>query len=161
MTPQFVDTYYLLALVNSKDKAHDLAMRLSRGAANGLVTTTWVLSEFADALCTVASRDRAARFIRGFQAEPYVEIIPPSREQFERALDLYDQRGEGLVDDRLSLVPLDGRTRNPRRTDGRSSFRASWFPRSDASAARLTARPWQSQSRKRGATTRTFSFQFP
>jgi predicted nucleic acid-binding protein len=92
MTVQFVDTYYLLALVNTKDKGHDAAVRHSQGRANGLITTTWVLVEFADALSAAHSRVRAARFIRGFHAEPFVEVVPPTREQFERALSRYEQR---------------------------------------------------------------------
>jgi predicted nucleic acid-binding protein len=111
MTLQFVDTYYLLALVNSKDKAHQAALQRSQGRAQGLITTTWVLVEFADALCAVESRDRAARFIRGFQAEPFVEIVPPTREQFDRAVDRYQQRADKdwSLTDCLSFLLMEER----------------------------------------------------
>jgi uncharacterized protein len=92
MTVQFVDTHYLLALVNTKDKDHAAALRQSQNRVHALVTTTWVLVEFADALAHVDSRVHAARFIRGFESEPYVEVVPPTREQFEQALDRYQQR---------------------------------------------------------------------
>ena len=72
MKVQFVDTYYLLALVNSRDKDHEKAMRHSQGRVGGLLTTTWVLVEFGDALSTVDSRNLAARFIRGFLSQPFV-----------------------------------------------------------------------------------------
>jgi predicted nucleic acid-binding protein len=94
MTVQFVDTYYLLALVNTKDKDHLAAVRHSQGQIGRLITTTWVLVEFADALSSVESRDRAARFLRGFQSHPFVEIVPPTHSQFERALDRYEARGD-------------------------------------------------------------------
>jgi predicted nucleic acid-binding protein len=90
MTPQFVDTYYLLALVNTKDKGHEAAVRQSQGTAGGLITTTWVLVEFADALSAVETRINAARFIRGFRGQPFVEVVPPTIGQFQLALDRYE-----------------------------------------------------------------------
>ncbi len=92
MTVQFADTYYLLALVNTKDKDHSAALRHSQGRTLGLVTTTWILVEFADALSAVNNRANAARFLRGLLAEPYMEVVPPTREQFENALNLFEQR---------------------------------------------------------------------
>jgi hypothetical protein len=92
MIVQFVDTYYFLALVNSSDKDHVAAVERSRGRVGQLMTTTWVLVEFADALSAVDSRIRAARFIRGFEAEAFVEVVPPTREQFQQALGRYEQR---------------------------------------------------------------------
>jgi len=111
MKLQFVDTYYLLALVNTKDKGHDAALRHSQGRTSGLVTTTWVLVEFADALSAVSSRSSAARFIRGLSAEPFVEVTPPSQEQFERALDLYENRPgkEWSLTDCLSFLLMEER----------------------------------------------------
>jgi predicted nucleic acid-binding protein len=70
MSVQFVDTYYLLALVNARDKDHEKAVRHSQGHVGSLLTTTWVLVELADALCVVGSREGAARFIRGFTTQP-------------------------------------------------------------------------------------------
>ncbi len=68
MTLQFVDTYYLLALLNSKDKDHAIAVQQSHGGAQGLITTTWVLVEFADAPArrspAVSPRDSFAGFRR-------------------------------------------------------------------------------------------------
>ena len=83
MSVQFVDSYYSLALLNTKDQGHDAAMRRSQGRTLGLVTTTWVLVEVADALSAVESRTRAAQFIRGLLAAPYVEVIRPTHEDFE------------------------------------------------------------------------------
>jgi len=111
MTVQFVDTYYLLALVNSTDKDHLAALRHSQGRVHRLVTTTWVLVEFADALAAVDSRTRAARFIRGFQAEAFVEVVPPTFEQFECALDRYEQRPDKdwSLTDCISFLLMEGR----------------------------------------------------
>jgi predicted nucleic acid-binding protein len=77
MIVQFVDTYYLLALVNSNDPGHEAVLRQSRSVQQ-LVTTAWVLVEFADALASINSRLNAAGFVRDFLAEPFVELIPPT-----------------------------------------------------------------------------------
>ena len=111
MTVQFVDTHYLLALVNSSDRHHFSAVEHSHGRVGGLVTTTWVLVEFADAFCAVNSRARAARFIRGFQAETFVEVVPPTHEQFRLALDRYEMRPDKdwSLTDCLSFLLMEER----------------------------------------------------
>jgi predicted nucleic acid-binding protein len=48
--------------------------------------------EFADALSAVASRTRAAQFIRGFLNQPFVEVTAPSEIQFRLGLDVYENR---------------------------------------------------------------------
>jgi uncharacterized protein len=108
MTVRFVDTYYLLALVNSRDKDHEKATRHSQGRVGGLLVTTWVLVEFGDALSAVDSRTRAARFIRGFISQPFVEVIQPSQAQFELGLDIYENRQdkEWSLTDCLSFLVM-------------------------------------------------------
>lgn len=112
MTTQFVDTYYLLALVNSRDKDHNKAVRHSRGPLGSLLTTTWVLVEFADALCGVDSRIRAARFIKGFVAQTFVEVVPASAAQFELGLNIYQNRPDKdwSLTDCLSFLVMQERS---------------------------------------------------
>lgn len=111
MIVQFVDTHYLLALVNSGDKDHAAAVERSRGRVGRLMTTTWVLVEFADALSAVDSRVRAARFIRGFELEAFVEVVPPTRAQFQQALDRFEQRPDKdwSLTDCLSFLLMEER----------------------------------------------------
>ncbi len=111
MTVQFVDTHYLLALVNSRDKHHAAAIRLSQGKAGRLVTTTWVLVEFADALSSIVSRSRARAFLAQISSEAVRRVVPPTREQFESALDRYAQRPdkEWSLTDCLSFLLMEER----------------------------------------------------
>jgi predicted nucleic acid-binding protein len=111
MTVQFVDTHYLLALVNSGDQDHAAAVERSRGRVGRLVTTTWVLVEFADALSAVDARIRAARFVRGFESEAFVEVAPPTRVQFQQALARYEQRPDKdwSLTDCLSFLLMEER----------------------------------------------------
>ncbi len=92
MTSRFVDSHYLPALLNSRDQDHAAAVQWSQGRVGRLVTTTWVLVEVADALSGVKSRLRAAHFLQMFQRAAFVEVAAPTQEQFQRALDLYQQR---------------------------------------------------------------------
>jgi len=108
---QFIDTYYLLALVNSRDKDHEKAVRHSQGRVGGLLTTTWVIVEFADALSAIDSRKRAAQFIRGFLNQPFVEVVPPNELQFQLGLNIYENRQdkEWSLTDCLSFLVMQER----------------------------------------------------
>jgi hypothetical protein len=108
---QFIDTYYLLALVNSRDKDHEKAVRHSQGRVGGLITTTWVMVEFADALSAIDSRMRAAQFIRGFLNQPFVEVVPPNELQFQLGLNIYENRQdkEWSLTDCLSFLVMQER----------------------------------------------------
>lgn len=92
MTTRFVDSHYLLALLNSRDQDHAAAVKWSRGRETRLVTTVWILVEVADALSRTSSRLGAAKFLRSFQDEPFVEVVAPTLQQFDEALHFYEQR---------------------------------------------------------------------
>jgi uncharacterized protein len=105
---QFADTYFFLALVNVRDQGHAKAIELSQNASEKLVTTIWVLVEFADALAGAGTRGNAARFLRGLATNSLIEISPPSLIQFEQALDLYEERPDKdwSLTDCLSFVVM-------------------------------------------------------
>lgn len=51
MTTVFADTYYFLALLDSREERHSQAAEVSRDPQVRIVTTEWVLAEFGDAYC--------------------------------------------------------------------------------------------------------------
>ena len=92
MSVRFADSFYYIALLNRRDAAHEAARRLSESAAGPTVTTTWVLTEVADALSDPALRRGAVRLIGALRVDPDCLIVPASEEMFARGLDLYTER---------------------------------------------------------------------
>jgi predicted nucleic acid-binding protein len=88
----FADSFYLLALFNGRDAAHERALRASAELEGMLVTTDWVLTETADALCDTSNRDRCADFIEDLRRAQRVKVEPASRALFDAGWDLFRQR---------------------------------------------------------------------
>jgi len=102
--PFFLDTAYVLALVNTHDQWHPAAVqweaRLAEDNAR-LVTTEFVLTEIADGLSAVRFRLQAADIIDLLRADRLTQIVPVSSSLFAASLDLYRRRGNkgwGLTD---------------------------------------------------------------
>lgn len=91
MTSWFADTFYLIALLNSDDEAHARAAEFAQ-APHGIVTTSWILTEFADGLADTPARQHFLSFINRFRANPRTAVIPATEEILVRAMRLYDER---------------------------------------------------------------------
>lgn len=88
---RFADTFYFLALLNPKDKAHSSALAHSVGPGR-IVTSEWVLTELADAL---ASRDRREVFVglhRLLRSDPGADIVPADTALFARGVAHFAER---------------------------------------------------------------------
>ena len=92
MKEVFADTVYYLALLNVRDELHGRSVALTPGFNDRLLTTTWVLTEVADALCRPAFRSTVVEFIAALQNDPQVAIVPASQELFDRGFDLFARR---------------------------------------------------------------------
>jgi predicted nucleic acid-binding protein len=93
MRTLFADTFYFLAVFSEEDLAHERAVRTAssfRGVQ--LLTTAWVLMEFADATCARTQRTAGAAFVRHLPQQPDLQIVPSSDELFEAGLSLYESR---------------------------------------------------------------------
>jgi predicted nucleic acid-binding protein len=72
----FVDTGYVIALINPNDQHHSQALPLAeRYDGHPLVTTDAILLEIGNALSRFA-RNEAATIIRYFQTAPEVTLVP-------------------------------------------------------------------------------------
>ena len=75
LEPLFVDTSYVLALINRRDQNHTRAQELARQfAGHPLVITNVILFEVGNALCS-RFRAEAAQAIREFQTDPLCELV--------------------------------------------------------------------------------------
>ena len=94
MRAVFADTFYFVALLNRSDRHHAKSVALARELRDDIVTTEWVLAEFADALARSASRSRVPPFIRDLEQDAKVKIVRAGSELFHRGLRLYDERSD-------------------------------------------------------------------
>ena len=111
MTPYFADTFYYLALLNPSDQAHSGVVRVTAALDRPLVTTAWILTEVADALCAPERRVAVAEFIDGIRVDPEVQVVPPTAELFTRGFTLFRDRPDKYwsLTDCISFVVMQER----------------------------------------------------
>jgi hypothetical protein len=111
MIARFADTFYFLALLNEADDAHEWALEYTANLGDQLVTTDWVLVEVADALAAPAQRPAFLMLWEEIRDHPAIEIIPASRPQLLRGLELYSRRPDKSwsLTDCLSFVVMADR----------------------------------------------------
>ena len=97
----FVDTSYVIALINPRDQYHEQAMGLAKlYIGQPVLTTDAVLLEVGNMLAR-NHRTEAVRAINTFLLSSEVEIIHLHKALLQRALSLYEQHQDkawGLVD---------------------------------------------------------------
>ena len=90
----FVDTVYLLALINPNDSWRPKALEWAGQVSEPLVTTEAVLTEVADAFCRSDRRRWAIEAIRDIRSEPDCTCVPGSADLFTRGFELYASRAD-------------------------------------------------------------------
>jgi predicted nucleic acid-binding protein len=108
MKPVFADTGFFLALVNARDQYHQTATSLNASLVTPLLTTAWVLLEFANAIATSRARSEFGSTLARLRSERDAEIIAPSPELFDRDCELYTSRSdkEWSLTDCISFVVM-------------------------------------------------------
>ena len=92
MRSVFADTFYFLALLDSREQRHREAAEASRDLELQLVTTELVLAEFGDAYSHPQDRDDFVSLYRALVNHPRVRIIPADTRLFQRGVDFFEQR---------------------------------------------------------------------
>jgi uncharacterized protein len=92
MKAVFADAFYFVGLLNRADEHHGKVVAAAHQLHDDIITTEWILAEFADALAKSASRRLVAQFIRDLEQDPKTRIIRAGTELFRRGLHLYDER---------------------------------------------------------------------
>lgn len=101
MADIFVDTSYVVALVNRNDQYHERALETANGLnGRAFVTTDGILLEIGNALSRNFKRE-SVEIIEHFLSSDDVQVIHLHPSLFRRAFDLYKSRTDklwGLVD---------------------------------------------------------------
>lgn len=107
---KFADTFYFMALLNRKDSAHSAAKTHSSGSG-GILTTEWVLTELADAMCSRRERQKCVDLYQVLRSNPDVETIPASSDLFIRGMELFAARSDKdwSLTDCISFVVMEER----------------------------------------------------
>jgi hypothetical protein len=100
MTPAFVDRSFLLALVLADDELHARAVGWQTVKVGPLVTSEYVLVEFADALAAEPLRAVAIATIALLRSDRTVTVVPASTSLLDEGLTLF----AGRADKRWSLT---------------------------------------------------------
>jgi predicted nucleic acid-binding protein len=97
----FIDTSYILALVNTGDQWHASARTAANAVPPPFVTTESVLVEIGNALARARWRSLGIAAIQDLRADPDIEVVPVDGVLFDHAVDLYASRPDkewGLTD---------------------------------------------------------------
>ena len=97
----FIDTSYFLALVNSRDKYHQIASQVAREVLPPFVTSEAVLFELGNALAKPPHRALAVFAMQQIRADVGIEIVHIDPDLFTQTIAFYESRPDkawGLTD---------------------------------------------------------------
>jgi len=100
-TPIFIDTGYVLALVNTHDAFYQQALEAMQQVMPPFLTTEAVLTEIGNTLSRQRWRSLAISVLQRLRNDPDLDIVPVSSSSFEQAVQLYSTRPDkewGLTD---------------------------------------------------------------
>jgi uncharacterized protein len=108
MTTAFADTFYFLALLDSREERHSQAVQFPSDPQLRIVTTEWVLAEFGDAYCHPKDRPDFVSLYRAMLNHPRIKIVPADAQLFQRGVDFFEQRAdkEWSLTDCLSFLMM-------------------------------------------------------
>ncbi|MBN2396572.1 MAG: type II toxin-antitoxin system VapC family toxin [Candidatus Atribacteria bacterium] len=116
----FVDTAFVVALVNQKDQYHDQALELSRKYENApLLMTEAVLLEIGNALAKDYKLE-AIETIKAFRTSNEVVIVDLNSQLFNKGFEMYEKyqdKAWSLVDCISFVVMKDNKTTDALTTD--------------------------------------------
>ncbi len=88
----FADTFFFLALLDSRDAAHHEARELARRPWHRIYTTDYILLELGNALSAPEDRSDFLALLAMMRNAPVYEILPASPALLEAGLHLFTQR---------------------------------------------------------------------
>lgn len=90
----FLDTFALIAWANSRDAAHPAVKSYLNAYSGSIVTTQWVLLEFADALSQSKVKPIAIEVVKRIHRLPMFQVISFDETVYEAGFHLYVSRAD-------------------------------------------------------------------
>ncbi len=106
----FADTHFYIALLSSRDSAHQAATRWWRNLEiREIITTSWVLVELADSMRLPHERETTGRFIAALRRAPHTLVVPASERILWQGFETYRRRSdkEWSLTDCISFVVME------------------------------------------------------
>ncbi len=97
----FIDTSYLLALINSRDSYHQAAKAVGAQVAPPFLTSEAVLFELGNALAKPPHRELGIHALQQIRADRGIEVVDIDSDLFAQTIALYRSRPDkawGLTD---------------------------------------------------------------
>lgn len=88
----FLDTAYILALINTGDEYHERARNAALQISGPFLTTDAVLLEIGNALARARWRSLAVATLQDLRTDPEIEVVHVTFELFNRAVEFYASR---------------------------------------------------------------------
>jgi predicted nucleic acid-binding protein len=88
----FADAFYFIALYSDTDVYHERAVELSRANFGKVVTTEYVLIEYADAMAGTQHRMHVDSFVTFLRSDRTFEVVDGSRKLLDLGMALYADR---------------------------------------------------------------------
>jgi predicted nucleic acid-binding protein len=91
----FADTFYWVALLNTRDNWHQRTLEITASLdVVEIITTDEVLTEVLNFLCTYGKpmRRRTTQLIKDILQNPNIRVVQQTRESFLQGLSLYEKR---------------------------------------------------------------------
>jgi predicted nucleic acid-binding protein len=92
MNRVFADTFYFLALTNSRDQAHARVVQWTLGFPGEMITTAWILTEFGNHMSNIRNRQEFIDTVRDLRKNAQVNILMSTAALFDDGLKLYENR---------------------------------------------------------------------
>ncbi len=90
----FMDTYGLIAWINTRDAAHQPVKAYLDAYAGGIVTTEWILLELADAFSLSSTKPFAIEAIKRIRRLPMFVVVGYDLGVLQAGFHLYEDRSD-------------------------------------------------------------------